>query len=135
LSSKLRPDLNWGFFPQLKSLFEIFTFVSEKNIKYQYLFLASLILVACHRNRSLLFPGINISFPIKKKKNYIISENYFIRNLKWDVSFPGKYVTCIWIYIEDTSSFSQVSWTCCPLLTTGKWKKDFEQDILSPIYY
>ena len=31
---------------QLKSLFEIFTFVNEKNIKYQYLILASLILVA-----------------------------------------------------------------------------------------
>ena len=37
-----------GFFPpQLKSLFQIFTFVSERNIKYQYLILASLILVAC----------------------------------------------------------------------------------------
>jgi hypothetical protein len=38
------------FSPQLKSLFENFTFVSERNIKYQYLILASLILVACYRN-------------------------------------------------------------------------------------
>jgi hypothetical protein len=35
---------------QLKFLFEIFTFVSERNIKYQYLILASLILIACYRN-------------------------------------------------------------------------------------
>jgi hypothetical protein len=32
-------------FSQLKSLFEIFTFVIERNIKYQYLILTSLILV------------------------------------------------------------------------------------------
>jgi len=37
-------------FFQLKSLFEIFTFVSERNIKYRYLILASLILVACYGN-------------------------------------------------------------------------------------
>lgn len=30
-----------------ESLFESFTFVSEKNIKYEHLILASLILVAC----------------------------------------------------------------------------------------
>lgn len=38
---------NQLFFTQLKYLFEIFTLVSEKNIKYEHLILASLILVAC----------------------------------------------------------------------------------------
>jgi ABC-type microcin C transport system permease subunit YejE len=37
------------FPPQLKSLFEILTSVSERNTEYQYLILASLILVACIR--------------------------------------------------------------------------------------
>jgi hypothetical protein len=43
---------------QLKSLFEIFTFVSERSIKYQYLILTSLILIACHRNSISRFSTI-----------------------------------------------------------------------------
>ena len=45
---------------QLKSLFEIFTFVSERNIKYQYLILASLILLACNRNSVSRFSTIQL---------------------------------------------------------------------------
>jgi hypothetical protein len=41
---------NLFFSFQLKTLFDIFTFVSERNIKYQYFILASLILIACNRN-------------------------------------------------------------------------------------
>jgi hypothetical protein len=47
-------------FPQLKSLFEIVTFVSERNIKYQYLILASLILVAYYRNSVSRFSTIQL---------------------------------------------------------------------------
>jgi hypothetical protein len=43
---------------QLKYLFEIFTFVSERNIKYQYLILTSLILIACNRNSVSRFSTI-----------------------------------------------------------------------------
>ena len=48
------------FFFQLKSLFEICSFVSERNIKYQYLILASLILVACYRNCVSRFSTIQL---------------------------------------------------------------------------
>jgi hypothetical protein len=48
------------FFFQLKSLFEICSFVSERNIKYQYLILASLILVACYRNNVSRFSTIRL---------------------------------------------------------------------------
>ena len=47
LSNLKTEDDFFFFFFQLKSLLEIFTFVIERNIKYQYLILASLILVAC----------------------------------------------------------------------------------------
>jgi hypothetical protein len=48
-----------------------------------------------------------LSFPMKKNCFriffYIISENYFIRKLKWNVSFPGKicymYLNIHWRYL------------------------------------
>jgi hypothetical protein len=60
-----------------------------------------------------------ISFPIKKKiisENvfYIISENYFIRNLKWNVSFPGK-IGYIYLNIPLTlARFHEPVATCSP---------------------
>ena len=47
-------------FLQLKSLFEIFTFVSERNIKCQDIILASLILVACNRNNVSRFSTLQL---------------------------------------------------------------------------
>jgi hypothetical protein len=46
---------NLFFFP-----IKIFTFVSERNIKYQYLILASLILVACYRSSVSRFSTIQL---------------------------------------------------------------------------
>ena len=62
------------FFFQLKSLFEIFTFVSEKNIKYQYLILASLILEACYRNSVSRFSTIQLRLINKFNTDF---ESYF----------------------------------------------------------
>ena len=63
------------FFFQLKSLFEIFTFVSKRNIKYQYLILALLILVTCHRNSVSRFSTIQLRVINKFNTDF---ESYFM---------------------------------------------------------
>ena len=73
-------NLGTAFFPQLKSLFEIFTFVSERNIKYHYLFLASLILVACYGNSVSRFSTIQLRLINKFHADF---ESYFMRNYKF----------------------------------------------------
>ena len=65
----------FSFFFQLKSLFEIFTFVSEWSIKYQYLVLASLILVACNRNSFSRFGSIQLRLINKFNSDF---ESYFM---------------------------------------------------------
>ena len=62
-------------FSQLKSLFEIFTFVSERNIKYQYLIMASLILVTCYRNSVNRFSTIQLRLINKFNTDF---ESYFV---------------------------------------------------------
>jgi hypothetical protein len=47
-------------FLQLKSLFQIFTFISERNIRYQDLILASLLLIAYYRNSVSRFSTIQL---------------------------------------------------------------------------
>ena len=75
-------------FSQLKSLFEIFTFVSERNIKYQYLIMASLILVACYRNSVSRF-STNIKYQYLIMASLILvacyrnSVNRFSTNIKY----------------------------------------------------
>jgi hypothetical protein len=65
----------FSFFFQLKSLFEIFTFVSEWSIKYQYLILTSLILVACYRNSFSRFGSIQLRLINKFNSDF---ESYFM---------------------------------------------------------
>jgi hypothetical protein len=74
-------------FSQLKSLFEIFTFVSEKNIIYQYLILASLILVACYINSVSRFRTIHLRLINKFKRDF---ESYFmsVSNFRLDCLLP-----------------------------------------------
>jgi hypothetical protein len=79
--------LGFYFFFQLKYLFEIFTFVSKRNMKYQYLILASLILVACNRNSVSHFSTIQLSFINKFNTDF---ESYFlsVSNVRLVCLFP-----------------------------------------------
>ena len=77
-------------FLQLKSLFEIFSFVSERNIKYQYLILASLILVACHRNSVSRFSTIPL---------WLINRN--MRVISWVFLILGLFVFFLYTFVFD----------------------------------
>ena len=70
--------------PQLKSLFELFTFVSERNIKYQYLIMASLILVACYRNSVSRVSTIQLISCNTDFESYFIS----VTNFRFVCSLP-----------------------------------------------
>ena len=74
------------FFFQLKSLFEIFTFVSEWSIKYQYLILASLILVACNRNSVIVVL-------VQYNKDWSINSIRILRVISWVFLILGLFVS------------------------------------------
>jgi hypothetical protein len=78
------------FFFQLKSLFEICSFVSERNIKYQYLILASLILVACYRNCVSRFSTIQL---------WLINRN--MRVISWVFLILGWFVYFLYNFVFD----------------------------------
>ena len=78
------------FFFQLKSLFEICSFVSERNIKYQYLILASLILVACYRNSVSRFSTIQL---------WLINRN--MRVISWVFLIWGWFVYFLYNFVFD----------------------------------
>ena len=72
--------VGYFFFIQFKSLFEIFTFVSERNTKYQYFILASLILVTCYINSVSRFSTIQLRLINKFNtdfESYLLSVSNF----------------------------------------------------------
>ena len=74
------------FFFQLKSLFEIFTFVSEWNIEYQYLILASLILVACYKNCVIVVL-------VQYNKDWSLNSIRILRVISWVFLILGLFVS------------------------------------------
>ena len=74
-------------FFQLKSLFKIFTFVIERNIKYQYLILPSLILVACIE--------IVLVFLVQYIKDRSINSIRILRVISW------LFLTLVYLFTSD----------------------------------
>ena len=93
----------FGFFFQLKSLFEIFTFVSERSIKYQYLILASLILVACHRSSVSHFSTIQLRLINKFNTDFESVSNFRLVCLL--PIYFGFWPTCIICTLHKTTLF------------------------------
>jgi hypothetical protein len=93
--------------PQLKSLFEIFTFVSERNIKYQYLILALLILVACYRNSVSRFSIIQLRLIYRFNTDF---ESYFMSVTNFRIVFTS--YRSVYVGTVNTSSRDMENLKC-----------------------